>query len=51
MVSARVRSHDAGQQAERPSEIPVRGWFDIAKRTLAETSSDNGGLIAAVVAF
>lgn len=40
-----------GAAAERPREIPARGWLDIAKRSWKEAGDDNLGLIAAGVAF
>lgn len=36
-----------GRQAERPGEIPGRGWFDVAMRVKDELSTDNVSLIAA----
>jgi membrane protein len=41
----------AGRQAERPGEIPPRGWFAILKRVKAEVKEDNVPLLAAGVAF
>jgi membrane protein len=41
----------AGRDAERPSEIPPRGWFAILKRVKAEVKEDNVTLLAAGVAF
>ena len=40
-----------GRDAERPSEIPTKGWKDIALRVKDEISADHVGLIAAGVAF
>lgn len=40
-----------GRDATIPEQIPRRGWWDILRRTLAETSRDNLGLVAAGVAF
>lgn len=46
------RSHDTkGRDAEAPTQIPPRGWEDVLKRTWAELTQDNMGLIAAGVAF
>jgi membrane protein len=42
---------DRGRGAERPGEVPARGWKEIALRTWRETSKDNVGLVAAGVAF
>jgi membrane protein len=41
----------AGRQAERPGEIPPRGWFATLKRVKAEVKEDNVSLLAAGVAF
>lgn len=40
-----------GRQAETPTEVPARGWKDIAFRLKDEISDDRVGLIAAGVAF
>jgi membrane protein len=40
-----------GRSAERPRDIPRRGWWDILKRVKAEMKEDNLTLIAAGVAF
>ncbi len=40
-----------GAAAEKPQDIPKRGWFQIAKRGWAEAKSDNVPLLAAGVAF
>ena len=42
---------DRGRSADRPTDIPARGWKDIAVRTWKESSADNVGIIAAGVAF
>lgn len=42
---------DHGHQATSPWQMPRAAWIAVAKRTWAETSSDNIGLIAAGVAF
>jgi membrane protein len=41
----------AGTQAERPSDIPRRGWLQIVRRAWKEAKADNVPLIAAGVAF
>ncbi|MDP9209257.1 MAG: YihY/virulence factor BrkB family protein [Actinomycetota bacterium] len=41
----------AGREAQRPSEIPARGWFAVLKRVKAEVKDDNVSLLAAGVAF
>ncbi len=40
-----------GRHASRPSEIPKRGWFDIAMRVKNEVTKDNVSLIAAGLAL
>lgn len=42
---------DRGRMAERPSEIPARGWREVARRVWEESSRDNVDIIAAGVAF
>jgi membrane protein len=50
-VSQRTDADVAGREAERPSQIPPRGWFAILKRVKAEVKQDNVPLLAAGVAF
>jgi membrane protein len=40
-----------GVHAEKPTEIPARGWKQIVKRAWAENSADNMPIIGAGVAF
>lgn len=40
-----------GRDAEGPTDIPARGWIDIAWRVKDEVLADNVGLVAAGVAF
>jgi membrane protein len=40
-----------GVHAEKPSQIPARGWVQILKRAWAENSADNMPIIGAGVAF
>lgn len=42
---------DRGRGAERPSEIPRRGWRDVLRRVWQESSRDNVDIVAAGVAF
>ena len=42
---------DRGRSAERPGEIPARGWRDILWRVWAQVGQDNVSIIAAGVAF
>jgi membrane protein len=50
-VTERDNGQAAGRDAERPGEIPPRGWFAILKRVKAEVKEDNVTLLAAGVAF
>jgi len=50
-MSRRGNGETAGREAERPSEIPPRGWFAVLKRVKAEVKDDNVSLLAAGVAF
>ncbi|HEX8860575.1 MAG TPA: YihY/virulence factor BrkB family protein [Actinomycetes bacterium] len=50
--SAEVTRQDGhGRQAERPQEIPAKGWKDIAKRVKTEVKQDQVPLLSAGVAF
>jgi len=40
-----------GVHAEKPTQIPARGWLQIVKRSWAENSADNMPIIGAGVAF
>lgn len=42
---------DQGRDVTNPWRMPLGAWIAVAKRTWAETTSDNVGLIAAGVAF
>jgi membrane protein len=46
-----VATRAAGQTAERPGDIPARGWKDILLRLKDRVSRDNISIIAAGVAF
>jgi len=50
-VPERSDNDAAGREAQRPSEIPPRGWFAVLKRVKAEVKEDNVPLLAAGVAF
>jgi len=50
-VADRSNGDAAGREADRPSEIPPRGWFAVLKRVKAEVKEDNVTLLAAGVAF
>ncbi|MHA6794431.1 YihY/virulence factor BrkB family protein [Pseudonocardia bannensis] len=40
-----------GEQAASPSEIPARGWWQVARRAVKESSADNVPMLAGGVAF
>lgn len=50
-VHGGVAADDRGRGAQRPSEIPKKGWLDIALRVKNELSSDNVSLIASGLAL
>lgn len=47
----RARQPGRGRRADSPTEIPAKGWKDIAKRVLSEVKDDNVPLLSAGVAF
>jgi membrane protein len=47
----RTRERDRGREARKPTEIPKRGWFDIAVRVKDEVAKDNVSLIASGLAL
>ena len=49
MASAAQAAH--GRHAERPGEIPSRGWWDVAKRVKTQIKRDRLSIVAAGVAF
>ncbi|MBD3239780.1 MAG: YihY family inner membrane protein [Chitinivibrionales bacterium] len=46
----RRRGH-RGRYAERPRQIPAKGWLDIGKRVIKEVGQDHVSIVAAGVAF
>lgn len=44
-------SSGRGRQAEKPTDIPKRGWLDIAKRVKHQIGHDHMQIVAAGVAF
>ncbi|WP_214369340.1 YihY/virulence factor BrkB family protein [Pseudonocardia sp. H11422] len=40
-----------GEQAESPTQIPARGWWQVARRAAKESSADNVPMLAGGVAF
>jgi membrane protein len=47
----RLEQKYPGAGADKPSEVPAKGWWQIIRRGLKEFSNDNMSLIAAGVAF
>jgi membrane protein len=48
---ARHTPDDRGREARRPSEIPKRGWWDVAVRVKDEVKQDHVAIVSAGVAF
>jgi membrane protein len=48
---ADLADESRGRQAERPQQIPPRGWKEIARRLIAEIKQDQVPLLAAGIAF
>ena len=46
-----IASDARGREAERPRDIPSRGWLDIARRVKRQMGEDRLSIIAAGVAF
>ena len=49
--TTRQQRDDRGREADRPGEIPSRGFMDVGKRVLAEIKDDNIPVVAAGCAF
>jgi membrane protein len=52
-MSETTRQHrdDRGREADRPGDIPSRGFMDVGKRVMAEIKADNIPVVAAGCAF
>ena len=50
-VADRTKTGVPGERAERPTQIPGRGWLQIVKRAWQEAKADNVSLLAAGVAY
>ncbi len=50
-VSSRSPRGDVGYDAESPTDIPAKGWWQISRRSLQEVGNDNLSLIAKGVAY
>ncbi|MBW3605644.1 MAG: YihY/virulence factor BrkB family protein [Actinobacteria bacterium] len=46
-----TNQRDRGREAEKPSEVPSRGFMDVGKRVLAEIKEDHVPVVAAGCAF
>jgi membrane protein len=46
-----ARDEDRGREADRPTNLPARGWKDVLVRVKAEAKDDNVTLLGAGVAF
>src|SRR5215207_6162258 len=46
-----TRVHHRGREADTPTEIPPRGWLDVARRVKRESTQDGVSLLAGGVAF
>jgi membrane protein len=46
-----TRGAERGREAQKPTQIPPRGWKDVLTRVKAETKNDNVPLLAAGLAY
>src|SRR3712207_4567669 len=51
MTPERAKKEAPGGEADKPTQIPKRGWLQIVKRGWAEAKADQVPLLAAGVAF
>jgi membrane protein len=51
LKAEQVKNQVPGGEAEKPTEIPPKGWFQVVKRGWAEAKADQVPLLAAGVAF
>ena len=47
----RVRDRAPGAEAGNPAQIPPKGWWQVVRRAIKESSADNVPMLAAGVAF
>jgi membrane protein len=40
-----------GEQAELPTQIPAKGWWQVTRRAFKESSADNVGILAGGIAY
>ena len=50
-LSTRVPDDGRGRDADAPTEIPPRGWLDVARRVVTQLQADNIAILAAAVAL
>jgi membrane protein len=50
-TSERPAAAPPGDDAQRPTQIPARGWWQVTKRAFAEGKNDNVPILAGGVAF
>lgn len=48
---AKRQEPERGRQAEKPSDVPSKGWLDVLWRTKEQLNEDNLSIVAAGVAF
>src|SRR5437868_5348672 len=46
-----TRTLDRGREADTPTDIPTRGWLDVARRVKREATDDDVSLLAGGTAF
>ena len=44
-------SERPGDEAEKPTQIPPRGWWQVVRRAFKESSKDNVGILAGGIAY
>jgi membrane protein len=47
----RVRDRLPGEEADKPTEIPPRGWWQVVRRAMKESGADNVPILAGGVAY
>src|SRR4051812_33149029 len=50
-ANGHTQDGDHGREADRPTEIPARGWKDVAVRVKRESKDDHVSLLSAGIAF
>ncbi len=49
--SASDTAERPGEHAEKPTQIPPRGWWQVTRRAFKESSTDNVGVLAGGIAY